>query len=216
MDRSALIDHVAAHVVALRTDAITRVAIDGVDGAGKTHFADELANAVRGRGRPVIRVSVDHFHHPRAFRYRQGRNSPRGFFEDSYDYAALRVGVLDALSPGGSLRYTPAIFSLESDSHIAVAPRDAVAGSVLIVDGIFLNRDELNIYWHFSVLLEVAFGVSVRRMAARDGTSPDADAESNFRYVEGQRLYFARCQPRARASLIVNNENFDAPYIVAP
>jgi len=50
-----------------------RVGIDGVDGAGKTTFADALATTLQQQGRPVVRVSVDDFHHPRAIRYARGR-----------------------------------------------------------------------------------------------------------------------------------------------
>ena len=56
-----------------------RVGIDGVDGAGKTTLADTLADALEAAGIAVIRASVDGFHHPRAVRYRLGRESPEGF-----------------------------------------------------------------------------------------------------------------------------------------
>ncbi len=52
-----------------------RVAIDGVDGAGKTTFADELAQALTAAGRVTIRATVDGFHHARAHRYRRGRHA---------------------------------------------------------------------------------------------------------------------------------------------
>jgi len=43
MTRKALIAEIATEILALPTTNIRRVAIDGVDGAGKTHLADELA-----------------------------------------------------------------------------------------------------------------------------------------------------------------------------
>ena len=46
-----------------------RVAIDGVDAAGKTTLADELVSPVRALGRTVIRASVDDFYNPREIRY---------------------------------------------------------------------------------------------------------------------------------------------------
>jgi uridine kinase len=67
---------------ALAPDRIVRVAIDGVDGAGKTTFANELAEVVGGLGRPVIRASVDGFHNPRVVRYAQGKQSAIGFFRE--------------------------------------------------------------------------------------------------------------------------------------
>ncbi|WP_202409273.1 hypothetical protein [Deinococcus xianganensis] len=84
----------AARWAALRADPVARVAVDGVDGAGKTALADELAGRVRALGRPVVRVSIDGFHQPRAARYARGRTSPEGFYRDSYDLAALAREVL--------------------------------------------------------------------------------------------------------------------------
>jgi uridine kinase len=60
--RATLITGIAEQVLALPATDIRRVAIDGVDGAGKTHFADELATELDRRGIPVIRASVDGFH----------------------------------------------------------------------------------------------------------------------------------------------------------
>ena len=37
----------------------TLLAVDGIDGAGKTQFADALADALRGKGHTVIRASID-------------------------------------------------------------------------------------------------------------------------------------------------------------
>src|SRR5262245_42573921 len=80
-----IFDDLARSVVTLTTGRI-RVAVDGVDGAGKTMFAAALALSVEKSGRVAITSTVDGFHRPRAFRYRQGTASPDGYFEDSYDY----------------------------------------------------------------------------------------------------------------------------------
>lgn len=214
MSRRSLIAAIAARIVTLRSNGIAFVGVDGVDGAGKTYFADELAETIVGHRRPVIRISVDAFHNPRVVRYRQGRSSPRGYFDDSYHYDALVKRVLAPLSAGGTLRYVSAAFDLELDTPVECDEVQAAPDSVLIVDGIFLNRNELWAYWHLSVLLDVPFDVSIARLANRDGTSPDPNAESNHRYVEGQRIYFRECHPRGRASLIINNSDLDDPYVV--
>ena len=79
--RTDLLTAIAHMATELAPDRIVRVAIDGVDGAGKTTFADELADVLDDLGRPVIRASVDGFHNPRTIRYARGRQSPVGFFE---------------------------------------------------------------------------------------------------------------------------------------
>ncbi len=50
-----LLARLAEAIAALHPDRRIRVAIDGVDGAGKTMFADALAPEVAARGRGVIR-----------------------------------------------------------------------------------------------------------------------------------------------------------------
>jgi uridine kinase len=193
---------------------VVRVAIDGVDGAGKTYFADELARALTALGRSVIRASVDGFHHPKAIRYRKGRSSPEGFFHDSYDYEQLKGVLLDPLSPGGSGRYRVAVFDHRSDRAIRAPTHAAVPGDILLLDGIFLHRPELRAYWDYSIFLDVRFAVSIPRGAQRDDSSPDPDAASNQRYVRGQELYLQSSEPKRFATVIVNNDDLLAPYFV--
>jgi pantothenate kinase len=136
--REGLLAELAQRVVVVSPDRTIRVAIDGVDGAGKTTFADELGAFISALGRPVIRTSVDGFHNPKAVRYERGRHSPEGYFEDSYNYAALKRYLLDPLSPCGSQRYRPAVFDHVTDSAVAIVDRKALPSSILLIDGIFL------------------------------------------------------------------------------
>nr|WP_255682597.1 uridine kinase [Deinococcus sp. 6YEL10] len=195
---------------------VARVAVDGVDGAGKTTLADELARRLRRLGRPVIRVSIDGFHQPRVARYRRGRTSPEGFYRDAYDVAALEREVLVPLSPGGSGQYRPQVFDVTRDEPVHAPAQEAGQGSVLIVDGLFLHRPELRDWWHDSVLLRVPFEVSVPRGAARGPGygSPDPRADSNRRYVEGNRLYFREADPEAHAGVVLDYTDLNAPRIV--
>ncbi len=43
----------------------------------------------------------------------------------------------------------------------------------MVIDGIFLHRDELVEAWDYSIFLDVPFEVSVARMAVRDGSAAD-------------------------------------------
>ncbi|WP_340296242.1 uridine kinase, partial [Aquipuribacter hungaricus] len=192
-----------------------RVGVDGVDGAGKTVFADDLAEVLRSRGRTVVRVGADAFLHPRAVRYRRGRDSPEGFWLDSYDYVALRRRVLDPLGPDGSRRYQTASLELRTDQASDPPVLTAAPGSVLVLDGLFLHRDELVDVWDVSVFLQVPFEVSAARMASRDGSHPDPAHPSLARYVQGQRLYLTTAQPEQRAHVVVDATDLDAPVIAS-
>jgi uridine kinase len=185
------------------------IAVDGRDGAGKTTFADGLAEVFAETGAAVFRASIDGFHRPRADRYRRGRSSPEGFYRDSYDYATFRRVLIDPFREGrqtaGAAGFQLAAFDLVRDrpveSQWVTAPLDAV----LIVDGIFLHRPELRDVWDWSAWLEVPVEVAYSRMATRDGGDPDPDAPSNTRYRAGHDLYVREAQPRVAASAVIDN-----------
>lgn len=212
--RLRVVEEIADSLAEASPDTIVRVGIDGVDGAGKTMLADELAAVLRQRGMHVIRASVDGFHHPREVRYRQGRWSPVGYFRDSFDYNRLREVLLDPLSPGGSRRYVDAIYDVANEQSVTVDQHVAVDGSVLVLDGVFLHRAELVPYWDASVFVEVDRHMALDRMARRDGTDRDPSALRNRRYLQGQHLYLEQCRPADAATFVVDNNDLDRPSIV--
>jgi uridine kinase len=213
---ASLLHRLAATIVALHPARIVRVAIDGVDGAGKTTLADALVSLVAEQGRPTIRASVDDFHHPRALRYARGRYSPAGYYLDSYDYDSFRKLLLDPLSRDGSHRYIARGFDLDNDRPFERDWQKAKPGAALIVDGIFLHRAGLRSHWDLSVFLKVDFKVSVPRGAQRGPAldPPDPAAPLNQRYVGGQMRYFSECSPEQRADIVIDYNDLRAPKIL--
>ncbi len=129
----------------------------------------------------VARISIDDFHNVRAVRYRQGRHSPSGFWEDSYNYERFRSDVLEPFGPEGSRQFRRASYSHVTDEILDPPFQTADPAAILIVDGIFPQRVELRAQWDLTVFLDVAFIETARRMALRDGTSPDPDHPSMCR-----------------------------------
>jgi uridine kinase len=213
--RRAVITQVAEVVAAMPANGIRMVGIDGVDGAGKTVFADELAGGLRAGGLQVIRASVDGFHNPAHVRHRLGRHSPVGYYQDSYDYSRLRERLLDPLRSGGARSFVTAIFDVTEESPVDIEARVAPpGGSVLVFDGIFLHRPQLADCWDCSVFLRVEREVALERMVQRDGTPGGSDSQENSRYVEGQRIYLDTCRPESRASIVIDNNVLDQPRIL--
>ncbi len=204
--RRAVLERVARAVLELPAAKILLVAIDGVDGAGKTMFADELADVLIPSGRPLIRAGVDAFHHPKPVRYRLGRHSPEGFYRDSYDYAALTRLLLEPLSPGGAGWFRRAIFDVDADVAIDSPEEQAAPGSILLFDGIFLHRPEIRRYWDFSIFLHVEW--------ARNHRLRHHPEQASLRYSEGQAMYLRECRPAERASMLIDNDDLAGPFIV--
>jgi uridine kinase len=158
-----------------------RVAIDGPDAAGKTTLGQELATLIAEQGRTADRISADDFLRPPADRYRRGRESPEGYYADSFDHAALRAAVRRARA-------------------------------VVLVDGIFLMRPELDDLWSFRVYVAVAVEESLGRGIKRDGA--EAERFYRARYLPGQRLYDSQARPRERADVVVENDDVELPRLV--
>ena len=196
----------------VRSEKLTMVAIDGVDGAGKTRFADDLAARLEADDQIVLRVGIDAFHNPRAIRYARGKDSPEGFFRDSYNLEELRSRLLFPARIG--MPFRTAVFDERRDLPVSVNPLTIQLPAVLIFDGLFLNRPELRDEWDLSVFLDVPFEVSYTRMAMRDGSDPNPEAPANRRYYEGQQIYFRECRPQRSADLVIDYADWDAPRIV--
>jgi uridine kinase len=182
----------AVAIARLPRDRRTLVAVDGLDGAGKTTFADRLAPRL---DRPVVRVREDDFLNPAAIRHARGRESPEGFFLDSYDLGALARELLDPFAAGGPFRRR--WHDASADRAVLGADEHAPAGALLLLDGLFLHRDELRDRWDLSILLQVAPEVVAARLREREGKP------NRPRYILGLQRYFSECEPASRASLVL-------------
>jgi uridine kinase len=73
---------------------VMRIAVDGIDCAGKSTFAARLATLLQ-----AARLCVDDFLRPIEERHVRGVNSPEGYYHDSFDNEAFRAAVLAAPEP---------------------------------------------------------------------------------------------------------------------
>jgi uridine kinase len=215
--RSAVIDELARRIAAEVRPHPLRVALDGRSAAGKTTLADELAGPIKRLGRPVIRASVDGFLRPAAERRRRGSLSPEGYYLDTVDYPAVHAALLDPLGPGGSRRYRARFFDLASERPFAEPERIAPEDAVLLVDGVFLLRPELDHAWDYRVFVEVDEEHTLARGAARDaarfGSVRAAEERYRRRYLPGERLYVGAVGPQERAEAVLDNRDPASPRL---
>lgn len=195
----------------------TLVAIDGPDTSGKTTLADGITRDCEELGRHAVRIEADQFLHKPERRYQQGRDSPIGFFEDSYDLEALTQRVLLPLAEGDRWvvrRHYDRERDLQFDDLAEQIPLD----SIVIIDGLFLLRRELRRFWSLTVLLEVIEGERLtrarKRDAARLGGVKSVTQRYRGRYFPGYALYLDRECPQDIADIIIDNNHVDDPQVV--
>jgi uridine kinase len=216
----AVIEQLSSIILAIQQPHPTRVGIDGIDASGKTFLADHLAQGIESESRPVIRASIDGFHRPRVERYKRGEDSPEGYYEDSFDYGALREKLLIPLGPGGGRHYCRAVFDVSADRPVPLHEEVAAKNAILVFDGVFLLRPEIANLWDYHIYVDIDFEDGLRRAMERDlplfGSRESTKARYLKRYYPGQRLYLEEMRPKQRANVILDNTDLHHPKLVFP
>lgn len=211
-----------AAIARRRGEAVLRVAVSGIDGAGKSTFGDELADALRRHDVPVIRSTTDSFHNPRSVRWARGKLSPEGFYRDSHDLAQLKTLLLDPLSARPPQAYRVAAFDEPTNSPVDAPLETSPPGAVLVFDGLFLHREELRGYWDFSIWIDGERRVTDERIRrARDAIPAGLEGVIELvrwcavlrRHVQGMQMYIDECSPMRLADAVIDNNDFLAPLL---
>lgn len=213
--RVRVVKELLRELLSVRPGERALVAIDGFDGVGKSHLASELVSAAWEQDRPLLSLTIDRFHHPKAERVAAGRDA-EGFYRGSYRYDEFRRCVVDPVRSGTPL--TPAIWDVAADEPIHAAPVTLAGDTLVIVDGIFLQRPELADVWDATVWVDAPFEVTVPRGNLRyPGDPADLDpapfSPMYARYVGGQGLYLAEADPVAHSTWVFDNTELDNPKL---
>ncbi|HEX5164644.1 MAG TPA: hypothetical protein VFV93_04545, partial [Thermomicrobiales bacterium] len=190
----------------------------GRSAAGKTTLADELAPAIRARGRDVLRASIDDFHRP-GHKYRSIRDewTPQTRYDEGCDYDAFVELVLRPLGPGGSRRCRPALFDSYHDVWLPEKWVDVDADTVAIIDGGFLLRPELASHWDYVIWLDIDIETMVDRARRRDVAWTGSQERVVERYlnlwIPTHLLYERLIEPMTKADLVIDNRDVAAPVI---
>jgi uridine kinase len=218
-DRAAMLNRVVDSIDALG-DHRLRVAIDGFTAAGKTSLGHELAHCIAGRGRRVLRASLDDFKRPWRDRHLYDRESGEGYYRNAFDAEAARRLLLDPAAPGGD-----GVVALCSIDPITQVDHSSVTtpmpgNGVLIVDGMFAFRPEINHYWDLRIWVEIDAELSVRRGTQRDaervGSADAAEVLARERYLAAEWIYLDEVVPLEFVEVIIDNTDFAKPRRVRP
>jgi uridine kinase len=195
------------------------VAIDGIDAAGKTTLADELAELLERADCPVLRASIDGFHHPASERHLRSDEQPaQSYYEDSFDYQALRGLLLDPLGPEGNHVVRTRVFDFRIDQPVMESPTRVQSRTALRFDGVFLLRPELERCWDLSVFVQVDPAVSLQRASKRDvalfGARDAIERRYRERHLPGQELYMSQMNPEQGADVLIDNNDPTSPVLL--
>ena len=195
-----------------------RVAVDGRTAAGKSTVADEIASRIADRGRVALRASLDDFKQPWRDAHLYDRVSGAGYYRNAFDLETTQRLLLAPAAPNGSGRVSlgsiDPLTQIDLSDDFVEMPADAV----LVVDGVFAFRPELNPYWDVRVWIDVDDEVALERGIARDremeGSADAAERLHRERYQAAEEIYIADVKPASIADIVIDNTDFGSPQIV--
>ncbi len=193
------------------------VAVDGLDGSGKSQFAARLVSTCEAAGTPVVTLSVDDFRRPVSFGDGAGDGAREAqlYYEHYYDFPAFD-GCLRAFLAGDDAavvpRYDGPTERLDGDRTFHFT-----GAELAIVDGVFLRRAPV-IAAGETILLAVSPEEARRRILARDRKKGRSDEEIlrriNRRYFPGQERYRREHDPIGLAAVVIDNDDWRRPRVV--
>ncbi len=189
-----------------------RIAINGIEGTGKTVLAEKLTEYLNSESLNAIQVSIDGFHFNKKVRYKQGRDSAKGYYENSYDEIAFVEKVLKS-SQTEFPNYTIATHDLETDEYLSLEPIELENNSILITDGAYLFKPNYRNYWDLKIYLKTSFEIAMKRGIERDKNSLGGieltKEKYEKRYHKSSKIYLKENEPEKIADIIIDNSNFD-------
>ncbi len=189
-----------------------RIAVNGIEGTGKTVFAHNLTESFISHGKSVFHVSIDGFHFDKKRRYKQGRDSAIGYYEDSYDELSFAEKVLLS-SQKTPAHITLATHDLSTDKYLNLTPMGIPKNSILITDGAYLFKPLYRDHWDLKIYLKTDYQTALRRGVKRDsellGGLEMAETKFKKRYHEASKIYIRENRPLELADIVIDNTDFE-------
>ncbi len=168
------------------------IAIDGLDGSGKSTFAVALAAAVEAAGQPAVVWHVDDFRRTVDFEGQSAEGEAALYYDRYYDFSTLD-GALASFLKGGP------------------------DGAIALLEGVLVLRARLPAGTPL-IVLEVSPDEARRRILTRDRAKGRTDQEivrrMERRYFPAQARYRAAFDPVARADVLVDNDDWTRPRVL--
>lgn len=190
------------------------IAVDGIDGSGKSMLARQLTFAAGQAGLGTVVLETDDFRRPVDWR-QADRTEADIYYDEYYDLGHLDR-CLRAFLEGASSVAIP-VFDSRTERLEGTRTVPFTGASVAIVEGVFALRVGTVAAGAPLVYLRTSFDEARRRILARDTargrTSENVRHRIDARYFPSQERYLRDHDPLGRAHVIVDNEDFSAPRI---
>ena len=196
---------VSGSILKLSSEAdVVIVGIDGLGGAGKSTVSEKLCREIRAHDLHTILLHIDDFIHVRNVRYRTDYPEWQCYYDLQwrYGYFAEMIGQIRRKADD-KLRIE--LYDKDNDCYFtqSYALKEKMA---VVVEGIFLQRKELDGIFDYMVYLDVPEEERMQRVLKRDtyiGDKQQIIDKYENRYFPAERKYCREYCPEQSADLVI-------------
>ena len=181
------------------------VGIDGLGGAGKSSISEEIYEKLSGENIPIEVLHIDDFIHPKKVRYNDNFPEWECYYNLQWRYDYLLERVINPIKKNGTLAGLIELYDKDQDRY-EKKPIEIKEGSVVLIEGIFLQREELSQVFDYMVYIDVPEAERLKRVLKRDGyigTTDDIKEKYENRYFPAERFYVNKYSPSELADYVI-------------
>jgi|GEM_PF-170850 len=184
------------------------VGIDGLGGAGKSTIVNSLKLQLQKEKYHTYVLHIDDFIHLKHIRYDKSKEEWDCYYNIQWRYDYLVKEILSPVKREDKIDKLIELYDKENDGYI----KQQILiehGTVLLLEGIFLQRKEIKSYLDFIIYLDVPQEVRLSRVLKRDGYIgglKDIKCKYERRYFPAEEKYILDYSPIENADFVVKYE----------
>ncbi len=221
MKCNELTEYIVEKLIAQKLVIKDRCLIVGIDGqgcSGKSTLSQNIKNSLVKSGIKAEVVSIDDFCNKRAIRYSSELPCWEQHYYNNFDYMKFERDILKEARITGKIEFIDFVLDTIEDEYTKKLDVSLDSEGILIVEGIFIFKNEFKKYYDYSIMLVVEIDEQLRRASERD-IFKNVNLKMllnkyNDRYIPAYKLYENIDMPYSFVDLIVDNTKVDMPNIV--
>lgn len=183
------------------------IGIDGLGGAGKSTISTEICDYLNQNGYDTKLLHIDDFIHDKSIRYDDNYTEWECYYNIQWRYDYLLNKIINPIKIHNEFNQDIELYDKENDTYI-LQNLKVSKGSILIIEGIFLQRKEINNIFDYIVYIDVPEDTRLNRVLIRDtyiGNYQQILNKYNNRYFRAEHEYIKEYHPYENADYLIKN-----------